>query len=74
MDFFRRKGGYGFGGCPPPPFTDKIRKVAFDVLSKKAIDYDTEELSYLALSIHSTLTFGIDTSQFDWQAPAGQLS
>ena len=29
-DFFRRKGGYGFGGYPP--FTDKIRKVVFEGL------------------------------------------
>ena len=29
MDFFQRKGGYGFGGYPPP-FTDKIRKVVFE--------------------------------------------
>ena len=29
--FFQRKGGYGFGGTPPP-FTDKIRKVVFDRL------------------------------------------
>ena len=31
--FFQRKGGYGFGGYPPP-FTDKIRKVVFDRLPK----------------------------------------
>ena len=28
--FFWQKGGYGFGGYPPP-FTDKIRKVVFEV-------------------------------------------
>ena len=28
---FRQIGGYGFGGYPPP-FTDKIRKVVFEVL------------------------------------------
>ena len=32
--FFQRKGGYGFGGYSPPPFTDKIRKVVFEVLPK----------------------------------------
>ena len=26
------KKSYGFGGYPPPPFTDKIRKVVFDHL------------------------------------------
>ena len=31
MDFFRQKGGYGFGGYPIP-ITDKIRKVVFDGL------------------------------------------
>ena len=31
---FWHKGGYGFGGYPPPPFTDKIRKVVFDHLPK----------------------------------------
>ena len=30
--FFQQKGVYGFGGFPPPPFTDKIRKVVFDGL------------------------------------------
>ena len=28
---FRQIGGYGFGGVPPP-FTDKTRKVVFEVL------------------------------------------
>ena len=28
---FRQKGGFGFGGAPPPPFTDKIRKIVFDL-------------------------------------------
>ena len=33
MDFcFQQKGGYGFGGYPHPPFTDKIRKIVFDGL------------------------------------------
>ena len=29
-----QKIGYGFVGYPPPPFTDKIRKVVFDGLPK----------------------------------------
>ena len=31
---FQRKGCYGFGGYPPP-FTDKICKVVFEVLPKE---------------------------------------
>ena len=29
---FRQERVYGLGGYPLPPFTDKIRKVVFDVL------------------------------------------
>ena len=29
-----QKTGYGFGGTPLPPFTDKIRKVVFDSAPK----------------------------------------
>ena len=35
--FFQQKGGYGFGGYPPP-FTDKIRKVVFEVLPKHSLN------------------------------------
>ena len=31
---FLKKKGYGYGGYPPPPFTDKIRKAVFDHLPK----------------------------------------
>ena len=34
-----QKTGYGFGGTPLPPFTDKIRKVVFDGLFRQKGGY-----------------------------------
>ena len=34
--FLVQKIGYGYGGHSPPPFTDKIRKVVFDILPKNS--------------------------------------
>ena len=35
---FKQKGSYGFGGYSPP-FTDKIRKVVFDLLPNGEAEY-----------------------------------
>ena len=44
--FFQQKGGYGFGGYPPP-FTDKMRKVVFEVFPKELANFMKAILSAL---------------------------
>ena len=49
---FSQKNSYGFGGYPPPPFTDKIRKVVFDHLPKVSSCFIHEQPSQYRLTIY----------------------